>query len=374
MRYAFLWNYVQRTQGCVYVYIDSLGFSGFRTLLFSQTLATIEFFLWCWINKIPRKTIKIITCYTKIIKNDVLFSFAHGNFGGPYNDRQQRPIAVNRKKVLSSLNTIPAIKIVHLTHFMFDCENVSHNLQQYNPDILVAESNLKQHSDLFKRKFCWFNGDVAVLPYAPQGRFKSKTDFLTRRSMAVAVGTLLYKINDPVFRTLYPDGELHPLRRRIYDYRAELVDILDCRIMETEEVAREETPQTLRQKVVSLFRGGQSKYFSFDIVEVYNGYQMFLAPEEVTGLPSPSFAEGMACGCVLITSKPEIYLSLGMQKGVHFIYYDGSITGLSQVIKESQKNPELLNKISIAGKEIANNLSAGDKICKEFLNRFSPNF
>ena len=43
---------------------------------------------------------------------------------------------------------------------------------------------------------------------------------------------------------------------------------------------------------------GKREYYKFDIVKLFNGYQMFVCPEEICDLPGIGFIEGMACGCL----------------------------------------------------------------------------
>jgi hypothetical protein len=206
IRYRHLWDYIFAKQEKWYVYIDGLSFSGFQTIAQTKFLAKIEFYLWCVLNKIPLSKVILVDDVTSLKSIDIIFSFAFNNFGNPYNDKIQRNVAFNRKKILAKISKTTATKVVHLTHYMMDSETTAANLREYQPDFLVAEADLVKTSKLFSDLYKWYSRDITVLPYVPAARFKQFTPFSDRLRKAVATGTLLYKINDRKFRDQYPNG------------------------------------------------------------------------------------------------------------------------------------------------------------------------
>ena len=134
--------------------------------------------------------------------------------------------------------------------------------------------------------------------------------------------------------SFFNSNQLHPMREQIFNERTLISDV--CESFISPIVEKIDQPNDLKQK----------KYFSLDFVELYNNYQFFIVPEEVSGLPGIGFVEGMACGSVFIGLKSPIYSDIGMVEGVHYIGYDGTLSDLISKIKYYQKNTDLLNQIS----------------------------
>ena len=74
-----------------------------------------------------------------------------------------------------------------------------------------------------------------------------------------------------------------------------------------------------------------------------------ISPEEIIGVPSIGFVEAMACGCAFIGLKSDIYTSLGMIPGVHYLEYDGNIESLKGVIRNALSDVERLREIAMNG-------------------------
>lgn len=80
---------------------------------------------------------------------------------------------------------------------------------------------------------------------------------------------------------------------------------------------------------------------------------MCIVGEERYGIPGIGFVEGMACGCAYIGLNNGLYDQYGLQEGVHYIGYDGTLSDLKAKIEYWQKaeNQERLESIARAGRE-----------------------
>ena len=116
--------------------------------------------------------------------------------------------------------------------------------------------------------------------------------------------------------------------------------------------------------------GQQKKYFSFNMVEKFNDFKMCLVGEEILGVPGIGFVEGMSCGCAYIGQKLGYYEDYGMQEGVHYIGYDGTLEDLKAKITYYQQpeNQEELERIANAGYEFAQKHFRGEYVAEQLLN------
>ena len=81
------------------------------------------------------------------------------------------------------------------------------------------------------------------------------------------------------------------------------------------------------------FRVAQKKYFSINIVDLYNQHRYAIVGEELSGFPALGAIEAMACGCVLI-GQAEYYVGLGLAPWIHFVPFDGNIESIPLIIQE----------------------------------------
>jgi len=118
------------------------------------------------------------------------------------------------------------------------------------------------------------------------------------------------------------------------------------------------------------FLGHQKKYFSFDMVEKFNDYKMCVVGEEIIGLPGIGFVEGMACGCAYLGQTIGYYEDYGMEEGVHYIGYDGTLDDLKAKISYYQQpeHQEELERIAKTGCEFVRSHFNGRAAAESLLN------
>ena len=198
------------------------------------------------------------------------------------------------------------------------------------------------------------------MPYIFQKRFVMKKDFKNRYNKAMAIGTCStisggeYKEYEEFAGTPW----VQPMRKEIMDNKESLLDIVDSYISFIHDETKEKKIENSDNKLIKIFKviynvrfGGyqQKKYFSFDMVEKFNEYKMFICPEEFVGMPGIGFVEGMACGCAYIGLDSEMYTCLGLIPMKHYIAYDGSIKDLRDKCEYYMQNEQELEIIAQEG-------------------------
>lgn len=328
-KYVHLLDYFLENNKHVYVFLDREKVTprhGFRQLLPTLT----GFYVWAIYNNINPFRFKIITDAEELKDDDVIFMFLYGNF-----TNQNGKIAENRKNLNIQIGQSKAYKIVHLTHYMYHADIASINCNKSNIDLFVAENNLFQNSDFFRTTFDWYKKNVYALPFVPKDKFKRLKPYNERVNKAIATGTITFPMDDKVFVSYFNQSMLQPMRIEIYKNKENLRSHLDSIISPINESGGSDAKQ--------------EKYFSYNIVDLYNNYKMFIVPEEISGLPGIGFVEGMKCGSAFIGLNDPMYTDLGLQDKVNFIGYDGTLNDLKLKIEYYQKHQIELEKIANNG-------------------------
>ena len=279
------------------------------------------------VMKVNHVEVKPIYSVDDIKSSDIIISYIH------------------QPDAMPILSKFPGIKIISLLHF-FGEKDEARLIRTVNPDIVFSEAYLNKYSKMFQKNFSWYQGEYLLIPFKYQPRFRNKKPFGQRKVRAVAMGTVTKRSTED-FVAVYGTDCYQPLRGQIYENKEALSDILDCLIhpfveKEVKITSDMSAPKRIYKKITKLFSEQQKQYFSFDMVEKYNEYQMAICPEDAQGMPGIGFVEAMACGCAYIGLNYGAYRDLGLIEGEHFIGYDGSLKDLRNKIeyymqKEHQK-------------------------------------
>lgn len=266
-------------------------------------------------------------------------------------------------------------KICMLLHFNGTSEE-SKLLREVNPSACFAESRLPQFSPMWKKNFMWYQGGFYLLPFVPEQRFCRKTPFCTRQNKAMAVGTITTFENEEFLQVIGTHC-FQPLRLQIYENRRELSEYLDSyQGIYNEKGKKELLPRDnliirMYKKIYNFINiGNQKEYFSFDMVEKFNDYKLFLCPEDAHFNPGVGFVEGMACGTAFIGINNGIYESFGMKEGRDYIGYDGSLEDLKQKIQywTDDANKEKLEAIANSGMEFVHTQFNPIKVAQDYID------
>lgn len=265
-------------------------------------------------------------------------------------------------------------KIADHIHF-YGQKECSIYLKNQNVSNYICEINLEKHCKLFQQQFDWFDGNFILRKFAYQNRFIISKRFSERKCRAFAIGTLTY-YDGPEFVECYGTNVYQPMRKMIYDNVDYLSDQVDSYISDYNEVALKNVDpneffiSALSKKFFNFINSGRQKnYFSFDIVEKYNEYKMFVCPEDALGFYGIGAIEGMACGCAMIGWNYGAYEDIGLVSGVHYISYDGTLEGLKKTVEFWQKdeNQAKLEEIAINGYNYIKDRFSQENVAREYL-------
>jgi len=352
-KYEYLFDYFLKREKKVYIYVDKYKPTSTWYHLRNFVPPIVGLYAWIIRNKINPFHVKIIFNISKANKTDILFSFLYGNFTNLVGELSEARLKSN--ELISKCN---AFKVVHLTHYMHCAAVGSLNSKKAKIDLFVAENNLFRNSAYFKKHFDWYQKDVYTLPFVLNGKFKRINPFDSRKDKALAMGTITSPIIDKEFIDYFGHRMLHPMRTKIYENRNNLLDEIDSFI----------SPINNLKPNGEAINDGQKQYFALDIVTLFNEYQMFIVPEEVSDLPGIGFIEGMACGAAFIGIMNPMYEDFGMKDKLNFIGYDGTLDDLCAKIKFYKNHQGLLKEIADNGYELARKYFNKETVTKNFLN------
>lgn len=277
---------------------------------------------------------------------------------------------------LTDMGDINAFKAVSMIHFHGE-QSDSDLIAKANPHVLFNESDLTEYSEIFKRYYSWFTGKSIVHSFVAAPRFDRFKPFSERENRCFSTGTITYK-HHPEFKEVYGNPCDQPTRKQIHvnaDGLEQYVACYNSDYLEDTDMKKylpEDSKLEHYRKVWYNMRhtGKQKKYFSFNMVEKFNDFKMCLVGEEILGVPGIGFVEGMSCGCAYIGQNLGYYEDYGMQEGVHYIGYDGTLDDLKAKISYYQKpeNQEELERIANAGYEFAQKHFRGEYVAEQLLN------
>ena len=344
-------------------YINERGFSLYHkgnkiSLIIERLLAKWENRYILRKNGIPLKKVKLLKAHD-IKENDIIISY------------------FNESHSLFQITDINAFKVASALHFLAE-SGPSVLAKKAGIDVIFDESDLNKHSKAFQKRYEWYNKPVLVHPFVFAPRFKRTKPFAERTNKAFSTGTII-DLDRPEFTEIYGDPCNQPTRRQIYDHAEELKPWVDCYnnyYLEDDKLKQVKSSDFLFVRWYKVYynmshTGRQKKYFSFDMVEKFNEYKMFIVGEEVVGIPGIGFVEGMACGSAYIGQNIGLYEDYGMKEGVHYIGYDGTLEDLKAKITYYQQpeHQEELERIANAGYEFAQTHFRGDIVAKELLEK-----
>lgn len=253
------------------------------------------------------------------------------------------------------LKDIKCKKVVMGQHFIslpFNGDFSSMGVNWFVNQIDVSQNEFINHF------FNLENVNIITLPYTFEDRFKSKKTFKQRKDKALSIGTIStvngkgYDIYIEYMKNIC----LQPMRKIIFEKGSNMyIDVYNNFLFtmgyNNEINAHSRISDYIKGKISDWREAGQTKYYTFDMVEKYNEYMMCVCGEEEVGLPGIGFVECMACGCAYIGLDHEMYRELGLIPGIHYITYDGTYEDLINVIQYYQNNVNELEEIAVQGKE-----------------------
>lgn len=307
-------------------------------------------------NNIPIDKVEIITDPDIISPNDIVIYY------GTFFPAQ-----------FENIDKVKGIKIVEHYHFFGDKE-YAELIKDKGFKYYVFDVDLNKYSRIYRKNYSWFDGGFIMQPFTYQPRFCVKKQFAERMTKAVAMGTLTKRETSDFIKT-YGTEYYQPRRKMIMDNASKYEEELDSFISEYDEKPLKKIQDKdniflkLYKKIYNYFTSGKQKaYFSFNMVDKYNEYKMFICPEDIQGSYGIGVIEGMACGCAMIGCDYGAFEDLGMEAGKHYISYDGTMEDLIEKIRYYQRpdNQKMLEKIAKAGCEFVREKFSQSRVAKDF--------
>lgn len=357
-RYFF--NYLlakEDTQVCNFITKTGSTLPGFiRKNIKSLFLIKIETLFVFIKNKVSLKKVKMIVDPNELQNDDILFVF-HSYF----ND-------------LKTMEYLKGIKLINCVHF-YGLKEETEIIEKWNFSYYLFEVDLAKYSLLFQKNYLpWFTAQYIMLPYSFKNRFTKIKPFEQRQNKACAVGTVTFCENDE-FIKIYGSSCYQPIRKIIYDNKVKILEYIDSFISpynekELKSINKNQffLKRLYNQIYNDIYCGQQKTYYSFDMVEKYNDYMMFVSTEDINGSYGVGCFEGMACGTAMIGVHSGIYEDLGMEACKHYIPYDGTLQNLCEVIAYYQKaeHEDELKKIAESGYNFVINNFTEEKVGELF--------
>ncbi len=334
-------------------YINEFGFS----LSYSHARTFKLFRFWehriaLKANGIDRKKITVLKKESDLRPDDILILYNYYR---------------NQLEFIHRPESFLAVSMIH-----FNTSN-ARILQTLHPDAMYNEANFQHGSKIFDHFYNWYHNPFVTIPFVFAERFQKKVPFAERKNMAVSVGTITYMHN---ITEIYGNPCAQPARKQVKDHAVELSDIIECRnsdYLEDDESKNTESgnvvSRILGQLYNKFFIGHQKSYYSFNMVDKFNEYKMCIVGEEIMGIPGVGFVEGMACGCAYIGQTIGYYEDYGMQEGVHYIGYDGTVADLRRKIEFYQRpeNQQKLETIAENGYKFVRENFRGEVIARKLV-------
>lgn len=273
--------------------------SGFKKLLVPFIL--VELLLWALLNRVPLRCISLKPPGGSVF---IVFSYK-----GALEDGKLKRSNFNR-----------ASRIYwHLSHYMIAVKRKSDFIGLFkDKTCFLADSDVRSNR-LFRKYFSgMMDQPLLIVPFVPAERFSYREELSLRNTSRIyASGTYHYlregKDDCDEAIAMFGRNSHHYLRQEISTGKYEWIDCGQGDFAD--------------QKGVFV-----SSYFNRDLVKMFNQYAFVVCGDELNGLPAISNFEAMCCGALPIVHEDN-YKGIGLEKGIHYLAHDGSITGLEGSFK-----------------------------------------
>jgi hypothetical protein len=291
-------------------------------------ISNIEYAIWKRLNGFGSEVTRVSAPLNP--GNEVLIAFSYKAATGKFELRK------------ATFENYKAV-IFHLSHYFVDTRIKASNLKKIKNSYLAGDSDISKN-DYFKKFFYWYEKPFLVLPFAVGARFVNNMPWAVRDDKVIATGSFhRLSLESPARR--YADfrcetglDTYHPVRKKIFESAENMSSYLECRISPYRNYS-----ESAVQRWRSILCVSQKKYFSINIVDLYNKYKFAIVGEEMSGFPALGSLEAMACGCVLL-GQPDFYNGLGLVPNIHYLPYDGDSFNIHTIIMTANYND--LKKIS----------------------------
>jgi len=264
-------------------------------------------------------------------------------------------------------------KVLMSNHFIRVKKGQYFNLYEDGFVAFVGETDFSENA-FVNTYFNLNNVEVVVCPYIYTKRFCQKKSLDERKNKLLAIGTLStvkgieeYSGYVDYFETEWVQPFGAEIKKRQFFNRRWLDS--EVSYINQGHMSEKKSDSVLIKSIKRMYNSSherQGKYLSYDIVDKYNEYKIFVRPEEMVGNPSINMVEGMACGTVYMGANKDMYEPLGMKPGIHYILYDGTFKDLKKQFLYYINQKERLSEISERGKNLVRERFEPNIVAKDF--------
>ncbi len=334
-KYGFLIEEYIRRNGKLVILADSSVIPDGVFFLFPGFIRKIwlkiEMGYWTKRNNLQGK-VEIHYTTAKLNRSEPLFFFAYKTTIGSFGKR------IGNIEYFES-------KVVHLSHYFVATSLKSANLKKLSNLWLAGDTDISANS-YFTHFFNWYQKPILLLYFTIAPRFSAIKPVSERANECVATGTFHnlkeerpgWKYED--FINFFGSTTYHPVRKKIFENKEKWAEWINANVSFYRAGSNGGVLKFLNHFFVS-----QKKYFSIDIVQLYNNYKYAVVGEELSGFPALGAFEAIACGCVLF-AQPDYYKGLPITEGIHYIPYNGDPAAICEILRSGIYDDSTLAEIS----------------------------
>lgn len=341
-KHNYMINYIKNNYDNFVFWVD-WDYSSFPSGLDRFIPKQLEFYLWAILNGLNIFKLNVVfkSRIDSAYKNWVIFTYSFLWLTKWFKEKYSNKF----------------ITLVHLNHYLSNTSILTELFKYLNIDFFVAENDLNKNSKYFNKFFDYYNKPVYFLPYSFQDRFVNKRKFNLRRNLAFSTGSFfsftekdkMWSLKD--LYDFFKIDSLHPMRRELYNHKYDLKDCIDV-YNENYYKSRPKTfkwNENLLYKIFYKIKNQfikYSNYWTFNIVDKFNEYKMFICSEELVWLPWISFVEWMSCWSAYIWLDDNMYKNIWLIPWKHYIWYDWTLKNLIEKVRYYQGHEDELERIA----------------------------
>ncbi|MBN4067474.1 glycosyltransferase family 1 protein [Simkania negevensis] len=248
------------------------------------------------------------------------------------------------------------LKVYHLMDYVFQADRCKKNLVDAGVDYVMGYTDHGKYCPFFHKHYPQYIDKVIPVPFGFGERFQRTVPFQERKQKVIAAGSV-NPVRDPMvknpddlkeYTTFYQDEEwTHRWRRKLAENTIPL--------------------QSMMESVLPQFP--KTKDFSYDVVSLFNQYQMFANDEGLLAFPPARTYEGAAVGCTMIAAHHPCYTDLGFEDGVNCILHNPlDLDDFKERTVYYQEHQNELERIAEAGYNLVTSRYTHEKVAHTLFN------
>mgnify|MGYP001564971146 CR=1 FL=1 len=252
------------------------------------------------------------------------------------------------------------LKIYHLMDCIYFPTISNKILQKAGVDFVFGYARHDKYFEFFQKKYPQYQNRVIPVPFGFASRFQENVPFKERKDKVIALGSVnscvdpIHAIDDfeesNQFFLAHGEKFMHKFRRMLVENEAQLSNIMDSKLPHFPKI----------------------KDFSYDMVEIFNQYKMFVGCESLLYFPPVKTFEGPASGSVLVCSEHPCFSDYGFEDGVNCIKHrEFDINNFREKVSFYLNNPDKLEQVQKRGTQFVRDNYNHQKVAQYVYSKIS---